>query len=459
MIFAATAGTPVLGFDYDPKISSLLRTLGMPSLGALYSFQPEAAAQLALEILQNRPQAQIRSAAARLQTLAQGNDAALRDILEPDDRPRRVMHLIGGGDTGGAKTHVLSLLKGLMNDGYQVDLVCFIEGPFAQEARDLGIPTTVLPRNRILYSRKALEARILELHPDIIHCHGAKANMFAWMLLSRVPQPLVTTVHSDPWLDYMGRPLANLLYGSVNHMALRRIPSRICVSDTMRELLISKGFDPASLFVIYNGVDFSAPPPALTRQAFFEQIGLSCQPDAVVFGIAARLSPVKDIPTLLKAFSQVVQQEPAARLVIAGDGEIAEELHALAGRICPEGTVCFAGWLQDTDSFYSAIDVNTLTSLSEGFPYALPEGGRMHCATIASAVGGIPHMILDGQTGLLFQPGDVEALTRHMLLLIREPETRRQLGEAMYERTRTEFSLEATVHTQERIYRELLEKH
>jgi glycosyltransferase involved in cell wall biosynthesis len=369
------------------------------------------------------------------------------------------MHLIGGGDTGGAKTHVLSLLKGLMAEGYQVDLVCFMEGPFAQEARDLGIPTTVLPRNRILYSRKALETRILELHPDIIHCHGAKANMFARMLRSRVPQPLVTTVHSDPWLDYMGRPLADLLYGSINRTALHKIPSHICVSDTMRELLISRGFDPESLSVLYNGVDFSAPPPALTREEFLAKIGLSYEPDSVIFGIAARLSPVKDIPTLLKAFSQVVEQEPAARLVIAGDGEIAEELHALAGRICPEGTVCFAGWLQDTDSFYNAIDVNTLTSLSEGFPYALPEGGRMHCATIASAVGGIPYMIRDGETGLLFQPGDVETLTNHMLRLIREPETRRQLGEAMYVRTRTEFSLEATVHTQEHIYRTLLSRH
>jgi polysaccharide pyruvyl transferase CsaB len=459
IVFAAAAGTPVLGFDYDPKISSMLHTLGMPSLGALASFQPETAAQLALEILKNRPQAQIRAAAARLQARAQGNDAALRDILEPDDRPRRVLHIIGGGDTGGAKTHVLSLLKGLMNDGYQVDLVCFIEGPFAQEARDLGIPTTVLPRNRILYSQKALEARILALHPDIIHCHGAKANMFGWLLRRRITQPLVTTVHSDPWLDYLGRPMADLLYGSVNHMALRRIPNRICVSDTMRELLTSKGFDPKSLSVIYNGVDFSAPPPALTREEFLAKIGLSYAPDSVIFGIAARLSPVKDIPTLLEAFSRVVRQEPTARLVVAGDGEEAEQLRALAGRICPEGTVCFAGWLQDTDSFYGAIDVNTLTSLSEGFPYALPEGGRMHCATIASAVGGIPYMILDGETGLLFRPGDVEALTRHMLRLIREPETRRQLGEAMYQRTRAEFSLEATVHTQERIYRELLSKH
>ena len=222
----------------------------------------------------------------------------------------------------------------------------------------------------------------------------------------------------------------------------------------MRQLLISRHFDPESLYVIYNGVPISFEAPPLSREAFFEKIGLSVAPDSVVFGIAARLSPVKDIPTLLEAFSQVVKQEPSARLVIAGDGEDAQKLHTLAKRLCPQGTVCFAGWLQDTDSFYHAIDVNVLSSLSEGFPYALPEGGKMHCATIATAVGGIPYMVEDGKNGLLLQPKDVNLLAAHMLRMIREPELRAQLSEAMYQCTCQKFSLDATVRTQQEIYRD-----
>ena len=252
--------------------------------------------------------------------------------------------------------------------------------------------------------------------------------------------------------------MAKLLYGTINDWALRKIPYRVCVSDTMRQLLIGRRFNEKSLYVIYNGVAISPDPPALTRSEFFEKIGLSVEKDSVVFGIAARLSPVKDIPTLLTAFSQVAAQEPSARLIIAGDGEEAQKLRALAEKLCPAGTYCFAGWLQDTDSFYHAIDVNMLTSLSEGFPYALPEGGKMHCATIATAVGGIPYMVVDGETGMLLKPGDVDRLVQLMLEMIRDPALRNRLAEAMYQRTCRDFSLEATLHTQEKIYQDILRR-
>ena len=136
-----------------------------------------------------------------------------------------------------------------------------------------------------------------------------------------------------------------------------------------------------------------------------------------MFGIAARISPVKDMTTLVRAFSAAVKQAPDIRLVIAGDGEQAGEIRALAKELCPEGTVFFPGWLEDVNSFYQALDVNVLTSLSETFPYALTEGARMHCATIASNVGGVPYLIDDGENGLLFEPQDVSALTAHMLTL------------------------------------------
>ena len=118
----------------------------------------------------------------------------------------------------------------------------------------------------------------------------------------------------------------------------------------------------------------------------------------------------------------------------------------------------FAGWIQDTDSFYNAIDVNTLTSLSETFPYALTEGARMHCATIASNVGGVPLLIEHGVYGLLFEATDYKQLAAHMVLLAQEEETRRRLGEALYQRASTHFSIDATVKRQKKIYVELLHR-
>ena len=125
---------------------------------------------------------------------------------------------------------------------------------------------------------------------------------------------------------------------------------------------------------------------------------------------------------------------------------------ALAKELCPEGTVFFPGWLEDVNSFYQALDVNVLTSLSETFPYALTEGARMHCATIASNVGGVPYLIDDGENGLLFEPQDVSALTAHMLTLATDAAKRRGMGEALYEKTKRDFSVQAMVEKQKHYY-------
>ena len=116
----------------------------------------------------------------------------------------KVIHLISGGDTGGAKTHVHSLLKGL--DGHvELTMVCFMEGDFAQEARELGIHTVVLPGYNIPRILRILKKMICEGGYEIIHCHGARGNMMGALLRRSTGLPVVTTVHSDYKLDYMGQ--------------------------------------------------------------------------------------------------------------------------------------------------------------------------------------------------------------------------------------------------------------
>ena len=110
------------------------------------------------------------------------------------------------------------------------------------------------------------------------------------------------------------------------------------------------------------------------------------------------------------------------------------------------------------DSFYHALDVNTLTSLSETFPYAITEGARMHCATIASDVGGIPYIIEHGVTGLLFHPQDAEALGACISRLAESRAMREQLGENLYEKASREFSIDATVGKQLEIYQTILRR-
>ncbi|MGN1004429.1 MAG: polysaccharide pyruvyl transferase CsaB [Oscillospiraceae bacterium] len=369
----------------------------------------------------------------------------------------KVIHLISGGDTGGAKTHVHSLLHGL--DGrVELTLVCFMEGPFAQEARDLGIPTVILPGRNIPRILRTLKNMIRDGGYDIIHCHGARGNLMGALLRRSTGLPVVTTVHSDYRLDYMGRFLSRLTYGTINRIALRTLDYRIGVSDAMVDLLISRGFDPERLFTIYNGLDFSSRPVTLEREEFFRSVGLNADADSVVIGIAARLNPVKDISTLIRAFAKAHAQRPELRLLIAGDGAQMEELKRLADQLGVADTVCFAGWLTDMDSFYNAIDVNTLTSLSETFPYSLTEGARAGLPTIASRVGGVPYLIDHAVNGLLFEAGDVDALAGHIAALAADPGLRERLGRRLYEKAKAEYSIEATIRRQMEIYQDILRK-
>ena len=371
----------------------------------------------------------------------------------------KVIHLISGGDSGGAKTHVLSLLQHL-NQHIHAQLVCFRDGPFAEEARQMGIPTEIMGGNNIPRLRRQLTDYIRSGGYEIIHCHGSRANMVGALLRSSTGVPVVSTVHSDYKLDYMGRPLSHLTFGNINAWALRHLDYRIGVSDAMVDLLISRGFAPDRFYAIYNGIDFTPAPDQGDRLAYLRSLGADVEENSVVVGIAARLNPVKDMSTLIRGFAAGYRKCPRLRLVIAGDGEEREKLGSLAKELGVERQVTFAGWISGgMDRFYSALDINALTSLSETFPYALTEGARFHLATVATAVGGIPYLIDNGVNGCLFTPGDWEALGQHLAALGNDDALRRGMGEKLFEKASTQFSIQKTVDTQLHIYSEILRRH
>ncbi|WP_337743483.1 polysaccharide pyruvyl transferase CsaB [Dysosmobacter sp.] len=371
----------------------------------------------------------------------------------------KVIHLISGGDSGGAKTHVLSLLQNL-NKTITAQLVCFRDGPFAEEARAMGIPTMICGGNNIPHLRRELAAYIRQGGYQLIHCHGSRANMIGALLRKPTGLPVVSTVHSDYKLDYMGRPFARLTFGAINAWALRHLDYRIGVSDAMVDLLIDRGFPPDRFYAIYNGIDFTPAPSQGDRLAYLRGLGADVEENSVVVGIAARLNPVKDMSTLIRGFAEGHKSCPRLRLVIAGDGEERQKLEDLAKELGVEKEVTFAGWISGgMDRFYSALDVNALTSLSETFPYALTEGARFHLATVATAVGGIPYLIDQDVNGYLFTPGDWQTLGRYLAALGNDDALRHEMGEKLYEKASSKFSIQSTVDTQLHIYEEIIRRH
>ena len=120
--------------------------------------------------------------------------------------------MIGGGDVGGAKTHVLSLVAKLAEEN-EVLLVSFREGEFADDARKMGINTLVIKSANPLGDVRKLRQTIKDGNFDIIHCHGAKANVMATLIKRHIRVPVITTVHSDYRLDYMGNIIKLLTNG------------------------------------------------------------------------------------------------------------------------------------------------------------------------------------------------------------------------------------------------------
>jgi len=369
----------------------------------------------------------------------------------------KVIHLISGGDTGGAKTHVLSLLHGL-NQTDTAQLVCFRDGEFAQEAREMGIPTEIFAGNNLPRTVRSLADYIRAGGYQIIHCHGSRANMVGALLKYKTGLPIVTTVHSDYRLDYMGRLMGRLTYGTINTIALRCFDYHIGVSDAMVDLLIGRGFRPDRFYAIYNGLLFDARRTLPDRVAYLRGLGANAEADSVVVGIAARLNPVKDIATLIRGFAKAAAACPRLRLVIAGDGQERQTLGRLAEELDVADKVCFAGWISDMDSFYQALDINTLTSVSETFPYALTEGSRYRLPTISSRVGGVPYLIDHGVNGFLFPAGNADRLGEYLLQLAEDEELRHTMGEALYQKASEKFSLAKTIETQKFIYSEILRR-
>lgn len=369
----------------------------------------------------------------------------------------KMMHLISGGDVGGAKTQVLTMLWELSKH-HQAKLCCFMDGPFAQEARQMGISTMVLqgkdPSQLTRMLRKELETGGYE----ILHCHGSKANLFGSILRGKLTIPVVSTVHSDPKLDYLGRPIANMTYGVANRRALRRMDGWVAVSDAMKEMLIRDGLDADRIHVIYNGIPFYGEPEHTTRSAYLSSLDIQWGEDCVIYGIAARLNPVKDVKTLIRAFGEAAKQCGNIRLLIAGDGEQRQELEEMAGSLCPSGTVKFIGWQTDMNSFYHSLNVNMLSSISETFPYAITEGARMGCATISTAVGGIPKVVIDGKTGFLVDPGDWQTMARRIVSLAGDAKLRSSLGQGIYEKVRREFSSQVMAQRQIQIYQTVIRR-
>ncbi len=368
----------------------------------------------------------------------------------------KVLHIIGGGDVGGAKIHVLSLIKEL-SKYIDVKLISLRPGKFAEDAVSMGINTEVISTGNIIKDIKKTIQIINNEGYEILHSHGAKGNLFSVLSKRHAHVPTVTTVHSDYRLDYMESLGRKLSFGIINTIALRFIDYYVAVSGSFKKMLLNRNFSEEKIFCVYNGIDFNRQKNTYSRLDFAKKYNLKISSDDIIVGILARFDPVKGLDTFIRAAAIVASRNPSVKFILGGDGKQRQALEKLADSLGLSSNVFFPGWVDNPYEFMSSIDINVLSSLSESFPYVILEGVLYKRATISSDVGGISDLIENGKNGYLFTPGDHKKLAEHLTELANNPALRKEMGEKIYLKASAQFSLENMCRTQLDIYKKILE--
>ena len=364
----------------------------------------------------------------------------------------RVMHLISGGDTGGAKTHVITLLQELKKS-VEIELVCLSDGVFYEEAKKANIHTSLyVQKSRVDFTIiRSLVKHLNQQKFDILHCHGARANFVSNFIRKRVDLPIITTIHSDYRLDFENQLYKKIVFTYLNRISLKKMDYFLAVTQTFKKMMSEEGFSKEKIYVIYNGIK----PGQWVKsyQAKDPKVPLT-------FGCATRLVPIKGTHLLLEAIKTCVNQGYQFRVLIAGHGEkkYTERLHTYVKENGLNNHVEFLGFVTDMQAFYEEIDVNILPSYTESFPYALLEGGERGIATIASKAGGIVEMIEDKETGKLFDVGDAKALAQIMMDMIDHKYDLQVLGMKFRSKIHDSFSDYAMAKRHIEIYSDILEK-
>ena len=295
---------------------------------------------------------------------------------------------------------------------------------------------------------------------DLIHAHWVLPNgALAGLAAGLRGLPLVVSLHgSDVFLSEKAWPLS-LAAGAT----LRAARAFTACSGDLRERALRLGAPAERATVIPYGVDVQAfqPDPragALVRQ----ELGLPA--DAPLILALGRLVYKKGLTYLLEAMPAVLARYPRAKLVLAGYGDLREELERQAQALGIQPSVIFPGQLERARAarYISAADVYVVPSVRDqrgnidGLPNTLLEGMAAARPIVASRIAGIPEVICDGRHGLLTPERDPRALAAAVMCLLDQPDLARSLGEAARRRVLQELTWDATAERFERVYQHVM---
>jgi len=350
-------------------------------------------------------------------------------------RPIRVVHLTHGLEIGGLEKLLVEFARHTDRSKFELKFVSFSgRGALADDIEAAGWPVITLNQPEGL--RPGVVLRIAALlrtwQADILHTHDPKTLIYGAPAARLARVHAVHTCHGNALAPF---PRATRAF----RMAFWFADAMVCVSGDMTRQMVETGIDPRKIHTILNGIDTS----------FFSFARPNPGTNAVT---VARLSPEKDIGTLIRAVAIIRETCPSFQLEIAGDGVCMAELQTMVRELGLEDQVRFLGQVCDVRAVLERSSLFILPSLREGVSLTLLEAMACGLPVVATRVGGTPEVVVDGETGLLVLSGSHEELARAVLSLLQDPDGSRRMGEAARRRIEQYFDISRMIAKYEDIY-------
>jgi glycosyltransferase involved in cell wall biosynthesis len=379
-----------------------------------------------------------------------------------DDRIR-VLRIIARLNVGGPALHAVLLTQRLPAERYACRLAA--GAPSAAEgdylslrgiALDELVPIPTMGRElsagRDLRTLAHLVRVIRDHRPHVVHTHTAKAGTLGRLaaILSGVPIR-VHTFHGHVFEGYFS-PARTRTFLAIERALARRTDQILAVSESVRRELLALGIGrPEQVSVVPLGLELERFARAPEHRGELRR-ELGVEADTPLIGIVARLVPIKAHEVFLAAAVRIAERVPRCRFVVVGDGERRRELVDLARRSGLGERIHFLGWRADLERIHADLDVAVISSRNEGSPVALIEAMASGLPVVATAVGGVPDLVVDGENGRLVAVDDAAALAAAAVALLAEPERRRALGAAGRARVLSRHGAERLVADIDRLY-------
>jgi glycosyltransferase involved in cell wall biosynthesis len=278
---------------------------------------------------------------------------------------------------------------------------------------------------------------------DILHTHSGIDSWVGGIAAKFAGVPAVRTRHLFLPLKY--NPINFVHYLFDRFFAL---------GETMRNMLVKEcGFPPEKVINIPTGIDFESFAPRYSRQEI--RSTLKINDDVFVVLTVAVIRGVKRHDVALKAFKILHTKFPTSLYLIAGEGPMRSDMERLASELGIDGAVRFLGHRTDVADLMRAADVMLLTSRSEAQSQALTQSIGLGLPVVATAVGGVPEVVLHEKTGLLVPPDDPDRTASGLLRIAEEPMFAKSLGEQGKAHALQHYSLKVMLDRSEEVYKQL----